>query len=267
MVMTNFLQQRRSCRDFQRRILGRDKIEFAKKTIEEISNSEEGKGLFFKLFENGKVIYEALQGKAGYAGVMINAPHYIAMGLENDEAITKLRAGYSLEKLNSKITSHEVKTCWVTVTQVAPEIKKAIFGEGGEKVAYVIAMGLPMAQEIFSPEAVSSRKPLNEYVFSEKLGQKSDVQELENLGLLNILSSVRFAPSHRNSQPWIFLVNSPKVEIYTFNNREVKRNLVDLGVVMYYFEAMAKELGVPNKWKVVDFEEVGDYLKVAEITM
>lgn len=268
MLMTNFLQQRRSSREFQDRTLGRDKLELSKKIIEGLEAEKENAQIFFRLYENGTPIYDGLKGKAGYSGTMIKAPIYVAMGLKDDEPLTKLQAGYALEKFNSKISNEGVKTCWVTVTQVAPEVKKAIFGEMGEHVSYVIAMGLPKEQKLFTPEVVSARKPIDEFVYSGSFRKVAKADELENLGLFDLFSSIRFAPSHRNSQPWVFVIKDSEVYIYTINNREVKRNLVDLGVIMYYFEEMLKEFGASNKWEILPFEEEEEgYLQVAKIRL
>ena len=264
MVMTNFLQKRKSVRDFKKKAVSKESLASIKSFIDEISSETPSVG--FKLFENGNVIYEGLKGKAGYSGVMIEAPSYVALVEKDDSVKTQIYKGYYLEKLNTKIVDLDLDSCWITVDQVDDETKKNIFGFDGENVNYIIAFGYGVGKKLFTPETTSDRLARSEIVFKDEIGNKIDDEDLINLGLDDIFSSVRYAPSHKNAQPWRFVVKSPKVVLYMVKSEEDSRSLVDIGVVMFYFEEMAKTIGRYGKW-TLELEDQGDYLKIGEFTM
>ena len=165
MLMTNFLQKRKSVRNFKKDTVPRDSLENIKLLMDEL-DQEEGE-INFSLYENGKIVAEGLRGKAGYSGVMIEAPHYIALDITNDKPLNILKGGYCLEKLNTKIVDLDLDTCWITVDDVDAETKKAIFGENGIGIDYLIAIGYGQKKKLFDPEVTSSRLNVDEIVFAD----------------------------------------------------------------------------------------------------
>ena len=264
MVMTNFLRDRKSVRDFKGKNLSQKELEQIRLLVDEVSTMESGKGIRFRLFENGKIIAEKLKGKAGYSGVMIEAPHYISMEMADNQEETLLAGGYTLEKVNSAIVEQGFGTCWITVDQVDEQTKKDVFGSDGAGVDFIIAIGYPKGKKLFSPETTSDRKEVQELVFTDDFNDPVSMEELENLGLMEIFSSIRYAPSHKNSQPWRFLVKGTNVYILMKRGLEDERSLVDIGVIMFYFEAMAKTIGLTNKWLVLDEKDIEDCRVVAK---
>ena len=85
MLMSDFLLTRKSVRTFKNKKLDKRSIEEVEKIITDINTAEEHTE--YKLFLNGDEISERLEGKAGYAGVMIKAPAYIAMQTLVEEPI------------------------------------------------------------------------------------------------------------------------------------------------------------------------------------
>lgn len=264
MVMTNFLQKRKSVRDFKNKEIARDSIEAIKNYIEEIEKETET--VSFKFYENGSIIYNGLKGKAGYSGVMIEAPSYIALMKKDEEKESCLNTGYYLEKLNTQIVNLDLDSCWITLDNVDDETKKNLFGAEGTKVDYVVAFGYGVGKKLFTPETTSGRYTMNQIVFKDEIGNEISADELETTGLLDIFASVRFAPSHKNSQPWRFVMEDHNVVLYMEKSDEDSRSLVDMGVVMFYFEEMAKTIGRYGKWSVI-LEDQDKYLKVAKFSM
>ena len=124
MLMTNFLQKRKSVRNFKTDTVPRDVLENIKLLMDEMDREESG--ISFSLYENGKIVADGLKGKAGYAGVMKEAPHYIALDINGKKPLNILKGGYCLEKLNTKIVDLDLDTCWITVDSVDEDTKKAI---------------------------------------------------------------------------------------------------------------------------------------------
>ncbi|EFI42128.1 MULTISPECIES: nitroreductase family protein [Peptoniphilus] len=264
MVMTNFLQKRKSVREFKNSAISSAELEKIREYMEVITKEEAS--VDFVLYENGKIIYEGLIGKAGYSGVMINSPHYIALTMRDTHRSTLLHAGYYLEKLNTKLIDMGLNTCWITVDKVDNHTMKSIFGAEGEYIDYLIAFGYEKEKKFYEREIFSARYEIDEIVFFNKIGQNIDIEELENRGLLEIFSSVRYAPSHKNFQPWRFVVKDSDVYVYMVKSDEDSRSLIDIGIVMFYFEEMAKTIGKYGKWSVI-LEDEEAYLKIAKFTM
>lgn len=265
MLVTNFLQKRKSVRDFKKNEIDKYEMTIIKDAINQVAN-EDASVLKFKLFENGKIIFDGLNGKAGYGGVMIDAPHYVGIALEDDSAEGKITIGYALEKVNTRIVDLDIDTCWITVDEVDDATMQNIFGEGGEKIHFLIAFGYGKAKKLFDKATTSSRKPLSEVVFQDEIGRPIDVETLETRGLLDIFSTVIYAPSYLNAQPWRFVIKDDVVELYMIKNENENKHYIDMGIVMLYFEALAKEKGLNTTHKI-DIKEVGNYIKIAEFSI
>ncbi|MGO1580754.1 MAG: nitroreductase family protein [Peptoniphilaceae bacterium] len=264
MVMTNFLQKRKSVRDFRKDVVSLNNMEEIKKICKNITADFET--VEFTILENGSIVSKGLEGKAGYAGVMIDSPHYIALKMKNDDDYTLLNAGYCLEKLNTNLINMDIDTCWITADKVDDETLNSIFGEDGYTIKYLIAFGYSKSKKMFEPEVTSSRLDLVKIVFMNELGRKVDMEVLENRGLLEIFSSIRFAPSHKNSQNWRFVVNDSDITLYMVKSNEDKRSLVDMGVIMYYLEEMMKTMNMYGKW-TVSMEDLDEFVKIGKFTI
>lgn len=264
MVMTSFLQKRRSVREFKDDAIPSQFMTTIKSYISKINDEKED--VNYEIYEDGLKIYNGLIGKAGYGGVMIKAPHYVAFIAENDDRETLLDVGYYLEKLNTQITNLNLATCWITVDEVDSEVRSELFGESGDKVKYIVAFGYPVGKKPLVPEAFSSRLEVQEIVFSKEVGQKVSIDELYSRGLFNIFSSVRFAPSYKNLQPWRFVIRDEYVYLYMVKSENDNHALVDIGVVMFYFEEMAKSIGMYGKWEL-SLKDEENYLEIGKFKM
>ncbi len=264
MLLTNFLQKRKSVRDFEVNTVPKSKLSLIKEKAQETMENE--KDLSFVIFENGKIIADSLKGKAGYCGVMINAPHYIGLKLKDRSSEVRLKEGYFLEKLNTIVVNEDLDTCWITVDQVDEASAKATFGEGGENIDYLIGFGYAAGKKLFDPDNASPRKAVNEIVFEGDFTKPASMETLEQRGLFDIFTSIRFVPNHKNSQPWRFVIKDAYVYLYMVKGLEDSRSLVDCGVIQMYFEEMAKYMGVSGKWENI-LEDKGEYFEVAKFKM
>lgn len=266
MTITNFLQKRRTVRDFLDESLTAKDLARAIEAVQDLN--EEDQDTYFRLFTNGQPIYEGLKGKAGYSGVMIQAPHYIALKTQASGEDALLATGYNLEKLNTRLVEEDIGTCWITMYQVDKETKRELFGPNYEDLGYLIALGYAKKRLLFDENTASPRLPVSELVFKDELGQGVDMNYLENLGLDEVFSSVRFAPSHMNTQPWRFLLEDGKVTLYMKADPEQReRNLVDMGVVMFYFQELAKTKGVNSSWSLIEGEESQGLIPLATFAL
>ena len=76
----------------------------------------------------------------------------------------------------------------------------------------------------------------------------NNFKTLENYGVFDVFSSVRYAPSHKNFQPLRFVLKGSVVEAYMLKSDEDSRSLIDMGVLLVYREEMLKTMGIEKNW-------------------
>lgn len=269
MIMANFLKTRKSVRDFKKKEVDPEKLDDLRKILTEIVLEDDLKRkISFKLYENGDFIYDNLKGVGGYSGVMINSPHYISMDLSDSDEKTIINGAYYAEKLISELNKMGLETCWVSVNQLDDELRNKVFGDFTNTIDYILAFGYAKARNPFLQEPFSERLGLEELVYDKVLDKHLDIDELERRGLGDIFFYIRFAPSVKNRQPWRFVLEDNKVELYIKFNEGESPSFIDAGVIMYYFEQLAIYLGIKNKWLLGDgvkeydgehFRYIGEY--------
>lgn len=268
MLMTNFLRDRRSVREFKNK-----KVDL--KTIKDIKShlsslDEEIGGIKFRLYENGDHIYEQLKGIGGYSGLMIDSPHYIALEQIEDDRDALIYGAYNMEKLITELNRLGLETCWISVDTIEDEFKETVFGEHTGIIDYMIAVGYGKRKNPFVKESTSERLGVDELVYSASIGKNLDDQELEHRGLDDLFYYVRFAPSKWNLQPWRFLLEKDKVTLLIKYKEDDTQHLVEAGIIMYYFKELAKTIGLENEWHPLEGIYNGEdqkYLYIAEFKL
>ncbi len=267
MVMTNFLQERKSVREYKGQSLSAKDMERVKNAVDKANTDYKAAQLSFHLYENGTIVAEKLQGKAGYGGVMVEAPHYVSMTIASKEEKDLLKAGYALESLNTDLVHMDLGTCWITVDNVEAELKKEVFGQDGENIDFLIALGYPKGKKLFEAESHSARMELKDFVFKDNFSTPLSLDDMENYGLLDVFSSVRYAPSHKNAQPWRFVLKDNKVNLYLVTGKEDSRSYIDLGIMMFYFKEMMKTMGADHEWQEEEGERVENCQLIASYSL
>lgn len=256
LLMSNFLKNRKSIRDFKKKKLDNrtrtEVLEIFKDLEEEVNNEY----FNFILFEEGDKIYKTLDGLAGYGGVMIESPYYIGIRLKEVTEKTIITASYYTEKLMTLLTNENLGTCWVNVKDVDKDIKANVLGEDNKNIGYLVALGYPKAKNPFVQEATSSRYGVSDIVYKEKIGNPISIEELESRGLDDLFYYIRFAPSNYNLQPWRFILKDHKIVLLLKYSEEGKTDLMDAGIIMYYFKALGEVIGLKNEWSLLDEADV-----------
>ena len=133
--------------------------------------------------------------------------------------------------------------------------KKNALGDKKETINYLLAIGHSKPKNPFANESFSERIGVGELVFNDSIGNPLSSEELENRGLSDLFYYIRFAPSARNKQPWRFLLRENKVILLLEKVEGEELDLIDAGIMMYYFENLAGTIGVNSQWELLD----GDY--------
>lgn len=268
--MANFLKSRKSVREFKKKKIDLSTLEQISLSFKELEQEDEMKNVRFKLYENGEIIYNGLKGIGGYAGVMIESPHYIAIELKDESDETIIYSAYYTEKLISKLNNMGISSCWVSIVDVNESTKRLVFGEHFGTVNYLLAIGYSKPKNPFIQEPFSERYGVEEIVFDKEIGNPVSMEELEVKGQGDLFFYVRFAPSTKNLQPWRFIVHGTSVKLLIVHSEGEEPILADAGIIMYYFEALANTQGIKNKWKMLSGSvKQGDlnYKYIAEIQL
>lgn len=250
--MANFLKSRKSVREFKRNKIDSDILEELNLNLKEFENEDGTGNIKFRLYENGKLIFDGFKGIGGYSGVMIESPHYIVLELKNDNEKTIIDGAYYTEKLITKLNEMGISTCWVSILGVDENIKKDILGDDIKAVNHLLAIGYEKPKNPFVPDPFSERIGVEDLVFDKGLNRSVNMEDLETRGLGDLFFYVRFAPSTKNMQPWRFILDGPIVKLLLAYKDGEKPLLEDAGIMMYYFEALANTQGIKNKWKLID---------------
>ncbi|NBI06794.1 nitroreductase family protein [Senegalia massiliensis] len=286
MLFRNFLENRTSTREYKETVIERDKLDMLMDFAFKIEKSYGNEGIRFKLYQNGDEIYNELKGKAGYSGVMIKSPHYIGLQTNDENDLTFLKASYAMETLLTKVYQMDLGSCWINVMDTPYDSKKILFDENNKHVNYIVAIGYPKnSQKItdftnsdglqnedieylntirpfkekkyFVDKSTSSRLSVSDIVFYNEFGNEISQEELDNRGLNELFYYIRYAPSDKNEQPWRFILKNNSVELGVIDPQD-KNNLTDAGIMMYYFEEMAKSIGYKGNWNFKQ-DNIQDY--------
>lgn len=263
MLMNNFLSSRKSVRHFKSRSLSKDTVEKIKNLLR-VFNSENSDTFHF--FEDGKQVYNALNGHAGYNGVMIDAPSYISVDLGDASNKDKVVGMYNAEDIITFLESEGLGCCWVGLFDTPNEVREKLFGNN-HKPDIILAIGYPKARNPFVVEEASERKPVEDIVFDGSLENKVDLITLEQRGLDDLFYYVRFAPNTLNSQTWRFVINKNSVDLY-LTEYDGKYFYEDAGIIMYYYERLYNMTGFDKKWKLEEeLKPENGIVKIATIEL
>ncbi|WFA10245.1 nitroreductase family protein [Tissierella sp. Yu-01] len=253
MRINNFLMDRRSVRDFKKnRNVNSEILDQIKIILKELEKEYSEGGFEFKLYENGENIYDGLEGLAGYSGVMVESPHYIAVDLKDKDDKTVIFSAYYMEKLVTKLIELELDTCWVSVYDVDKSKRKELFGDSTNEINFILAFGYPKRGNPLIKKPFSERMGVEELVYDKVLEKRITLEYLEQRGLADTFYYLRFAPSIKNRQPWRFIVTEDKVHLLVKYEEGKNPPLIDAGIAMYYFEALQELQGTRHKWSLLD---------------
>ncbi|HZK10548.1 MAG TPA: nitroreductase family protein [Clostridia bacterium] len=267
------LEKRKSCRNYKNKeLVAEDKrnIRSLLEAPHPLGNIPEYELVFV---DDGKRSAIKLEGFAGYSGVMIEAPHYIAVFSESDPANVR-KTAYAVEDIILRMIAMDIGSCWITVLDSYAAKIAMGWKNKGDLIA-LIALGYPQEDNYFSRLLSNLKHPLtnplkegygglnfetksglplreetSSFVYLDHWGNSTDHYELERRGLDRVYNYLKYAPSWGNRQPWKFIVDHDDIVLCIHKNpkvSEIDENL-DGGIAMYYFELAMTEHGLRGKW-------------------
>lgn len=261
MLTQNFLKSRTSTRDFKEEKLSNDLIEKLNKEMSDSALKHGEEDINFALLTNCEEVYQKLQGFAGYKGIMIKAPAYIALNTLNNKPETYVKAAYAMEELITKLNELSLGNCWITLSEVSEEIKKSALKYENGDVSILLAIGHPM-DESLKEHKYYDRLANSDLVYLDNFNQAASDEDLEQRGLSSIFDYAKYAPSAYNSQPWRFLIQGDKLSIY-IKDYAGTVNLIDAGIIMYYIDELGKTIASNSKWDINPVLDAKEYTFIA----
>ena len=244
----NLLKYRTSTREYKDEKLD----EATAKKVYEIVNEEAEKlgreNLAFLLNTDGDSVYKALDGVAGYRGVMIKSPAYIALDARNNDAATIVKGAYGVEEIITKLNKLGLETCWITVNDVDETVKQSAFNYSEGDINILLAVGYPLNDER-RERSFRDRGATEDLVFLGDFDTPATDEDLKYRGLGHIFDYAKFAPSSNNSQPWRFLIVDDELRLY-IEDYKGDVNLIDAGIMMYYIDELSKAYAMPLGFEI-----------------
>lgn len=243
MLTTNFLKSRTSTREYKDKKLDETITKKVFDLVDEESKKLGKENLDFIFNTDGKKVYDALNGIAGYKGVMIKAPAYIAVDAKNNDPITIVKGAYGVEELITHLNKIGLGTCWITVSDVDEKIKQSAFDYEKGDINILLSVGYPANPEV-REHKYDDRIATEELVFFGDFDTPATDEELKQRGLNNIFDYAKFAPSTNNAQPWRFLIVDDEIQLF-IENYKGYINLIDAGIMMYYIDELSRAYAMP----------------------
>lgn len=175
----------------------------------------------------------------GTYGVIQNASTYILVGVQPDNPLSYMAAGYSLERMLLHAVGMGLGYCWMGGTFRGNDFVKAINFDTPLHLRLIIPIGYPadrirlterLAKALFRS---NSRKPFDTLFSQNEFGEHIPASSPYSTAL----EMMRLAPSSLNSQPWRALVDGDKVHFYGRISNNL--NYTDIGIAISHFTAVA----------------------------
>lgn len=281
MRMLKVIEKRKSVREYKEKQISNEVINELNGIL--LKRPEIGKEVDFVYLEDGNKVFDDLNGFAGYNGVMIKAPHYMAILSENKPNYL-IEAGYLAEWYSLQMAHRDIGTCWIELSNKNEEAKKMLKIDSDKEIIGILAMGYgktehhvsriydttkggsvsaltdlgyPNIDPSYSKGAVSGRKAINEIVYMKNWGEHATIEKLEQFGLVEVFYYMRMAPSWGNRQPWKFLISGEKIVLaieinnpYTDSSDDQYISEIEAGIAMLYFEVAMHSEGMPGHWNL-----------------
>lgn len=251
------------------------------------------KGFGFIVLDNGKEVYNELQGIGGYSGVMIKSPHYIALESVKEDGEGEFYGAYYMQSIVKKLYEMNLGSCWINIRSIPKDKKSKLLKNNSGTVNYLLAFGISdeMAIKQKTPKATVTseassfnqnpyglkvneasgtdiaRHSLGEIVYLQEWGNQASYEELERRGMTDIFFYVRNAPSYKNLQPCRLILKDGETELAILSP-EAEGSYTDAGIMMYTLQGLAKDMGIPGEWQFIkDGCKDKEYCIVAKINL
>jgi len=260
--VSELILQRTSRRTYRPEPLSEADSETITRNINELRTGPLGTPMKFSLISMQEASTQKL--RLGTYGFIQGAQHFIA-GQIQPSGIGFLDYGFIMEKLILELTRAGLGTCWLGGTFDRGEFARAIGLKEGNVIPAITPVGYATEVRGFGDRLIrfgaGSKKRLPSEQLFHDLQPGAPLNPEKGDPLHTILESVRFAPSASNNQPWRIVRNG---DLYHFHISrkpgyrkafsKVDMQMIDMGIAMQHFDAVARETGCRPGWKISEGE-------------
>ncbi|WP_286311172.1 nitroreductase family protein [Romboutsia ilealis] len=254
---------RKSIRKYSNKRVKDSLLEEVKNVCSQITYLNKELNIKAHVIDRGHLVH-ILMGK----NCKVKAPHYIIVTSNKGNDYLQ-NIGYAMEEVVLKLTTLGLATCWLECnikredilefvelpdlneeqndTIVESEEKEEELEKAKLEQPYsIIAFGYPEENErLFRTNKNIDRKRMNH--ICKKLDKN----------LEKIIEPLRWAPSMKNSQPWILYNNLNMIHLY---EEKQKKNLKDtnkisMGIALRHFDIACKKFGLEVEYSKMDVKK------------
>ncbi len=256
MNFLNLIEKRKSVKEYEKKKLSPDQIKAFEEFLPKAKVLQKNIGIEFAFIEDGWQKESILKDRASYMGNSIIAPTYIALLSETKEGHL-FNTAYILEQVVLKAVELDIGSCWISVDKDAEGLKNDLGIDSEKELIAMVALGYPKTHMSYTKK---KGLRIQDFVFKDVWGKVVYYQELDTIGIEEVLRSLRLVPSWANLQPWRLIIHNDQI-ILTVGGEEVdeKLRLLDAGIMMLYMENAFKEAGFSARWSIYKEELDGNF--------
>ena len=252
-MMTNsnamdLIRNRNSCRSFDGEPLSQDAVAALEQAFQGCLENPFGAAVRLPILDGGKLAGK----KLGTYGVIRGASTYFA-GVVKKHPLDIESLGWSMERAVLAAAALGLGTCWLAGTYSRADFASAVPMDGDERIVCVSPVGRPAPKRTVLDTMMrgvagsAKRKPWHELFFDGSAGKP--LGEREAGEWKDALEAVRLAPSGSNGQPWRAVRREGAFHFYRAVKEGSEYGRVDMGIAACHFELVARERGLPGRWK------------------
>ncbi|NUM35488.1 MAG: nitroreductase [Candidatus Brocadiae bacterium] len=267
-----WMERRKSWRDYTSELIAPKKLEFLQKTFQEIKPP----------FGN-QIGLEIVNFKGDIKpfltyGFIKGANTFIAGKVSTSSPMNWEDYGWAMEHLILVATGLEIDTCWLGGTFRRTCFSKKLELKKDETIPAVVAIGCGKQQRSFRDQvirtiAASHTRKLWATLFFENDFSTPLIQTTEEYS--TALNMIRLAPSAANRQPWRILKQKDTFHFYLKRSagydqhKKADLQRVDMGIAFLHFDWALREFKTEGKWiqetpdvtKPMDMEYIASWKK------
>ncbi|WP_243109725.1 nitroreductase family protein [Clostridium sartagoforme] len=244
------IKARHSVRNYTDTPLSEDIIKKIENYIKNLSNPF-NKEIKIKLIKKNSVNKDI---KLGTYGVIKGANYFLVSACDNDD-LSLIALGYSLEKVILYCTSLGLGTVWLGGTFNKGEFAKAINLKENEILPIVSPIGYEGGKKSVIATLFGShtnkRKSYSELFFNGNFDTSLNPNDSDEY--LEPLEMLRLAPSAMNKQPWRVLKEDNNLHFYITSTKGLTK--IDIGIALCHFHLVAIENKINGEFKSLDSQK------------
>jgi len=225
MELYKAIKRRRSVRDYPPEELSESTLEDVESLLSEGREFRSNISTSAHLVKNGREFQGSISGVIADYG-KVKAPHYMVLTSADSEG-GWVEVGYRYEFVVLGLTAMGIGTCWIGKGFSDEELAGFADISPDRTARALIACG-PVPDGELNEIEEPKRKDLGYFLL------QPDIDELDEAHL-DLLDSLRRAPSSINSQPWRVIVDDEFIHLYkrsrSFLSRKLVKSLTDMNRV------------------------------------